>query len=624
MEDKSKETYLKKENLEKEEIPPDTEVKNPSQDNSSREELNPANEQKEINKENEEVKDEPNEEELEELADDIHHEIIQEKYGEEENDQEIEDNQEEQVEENDGEEVRDNKESYEDEPEQNEEMEDNYEENQENYEEEDSEQKQPVEKSSQEQDKEQLEYKEQLEQELQENELPEEQELIGQKEQQEYKERQGIHIHKGSEEKEQKENLDKEHNIEETGKINPMDENNANKEEGRIEYKVLITSDEDRNEEVEKNNEHEVVENDNENYTHEIQDSQPMDNKPKEDIQEPQKINQNMEIKTTGEREEIPRVLVFQKPKQEIKTEIKTETKIEKEFKLKRKDYKNFVEIPKEEREKYSNIETIVLKGGMETGEYKFQGGAELTIEEPAVGKISLEKEEIMNEINLRKKKEKKISYELVDQYYSLTVFEENEKHIEINLTNKEQIENNNELNSTIPNDNYSKYLLEQINKIRADPQSFIGVIEDAKDNIKKSRKGKYYYNGNKIKVALKEGEQAFNEAIEFLKSCQPMNPLTFSQELIPPNPKNEDEIEDRDYLKNCIDKMMYSGIRINSYWRDFIKDAEICFLLMIVDDNGNKKGMRRNDILNPSIKKVGISSVEINGYFINYFILSQ
>ena len=46
MEDKSKETYLKKENLEKEEIPPDTEVKNPSQDNSSREELNPANEQK--------------------------------------------------------------------------------------------------------------------------------------------------------------------------------------------------------------------------------------------------------------------------------------------------------------------------------------------------------------------------------------------------------------------------------------------------------------------------------------------------------------------------------------------------------------------------------------------------
>ena len=117
----------------------------------------------------------------------------------------------------------------------------------------------------------------------------------------------------------------------------------------------------------------------------------------------------------------------------------------------------------------------------METGEYKFQGGAELTIEEPAVGKISLEKEEIMNEINLRKKKEKKISYELVDQYYSLTVFEENEKHIEINHTNKEQIENNNELNSTIPNDNYSKYLLEQINKIRADPQSFIGVIEDEK-----------------------------------------------------------------------------------------------------------------------------------------------
>ena len=107
------------------------------------------------------------------------------------------------------------------------------------------------------------------------------------------------------------------------------------------------------------------------------------------------------------------------------------------------------------------------------------------------------------------------------------------------------------------------------------------------------------------------------------MKSCQPMNPLTFSQELIPPNPKNEDEIEDRDYLKNCIDKMMYSGIRINSYWRDFIKDAEICFLLMIVDDNGIKSGMRRNDILNPKMKYIGISSVENRGSFACYITLS-
>ena len=69
---------------------------------------------------------------------------------------------------------------------------------------------------------------------------------------------------------------------------------------------------------------------------------------------------------------------------------------------------------------------------------------------------------------------------------------------------------------------------------------------------------------------------------------------------------------------------MILNGIKINSYWRDLIKDAEMSFLLMIVDDNGDKKGMRRNDILNPKMKNIGISSVEINGQFINYFVLSS
>ena len=226
-----------------------------------------------------------------------------------------------------------------------------------------------------------------------------------------------------------------------------------------------------------------------------------------------------------------------------------------------------------------------------------------------------------MNEINRRSNKKKKISYEVTDKYYSLTVYED--KNTKIKIPKKEQEENNEEEDLKMPKDNFSKYLLEQINKIRADPQSFIRVIEDAKDNIKKRKSGKYYYNGNKIKVALIEGESAFNEALDFLKSCQPMEPLTFSQTLIPPPPQSEEEIEDKNYLKKCVEKMLINGITINSYWRDVINDAEICFLLMIVDDNGIKKGMRRNDILNPDIKEIGISSVEINGQLVNYFVLS-
>ena len=310
--------------------------------------------------------------------------------------------------------------------------------------------------------------------------------------------------------------------------------------------------------------------------------------------------------------------MVFKKPKEQQTKQIEREEEIQPEFKLKKKDYKNLVEIPRDEIKLYEKKEIIVLKGGIETGEYKFLGGeTELKQEEP-VAKADISKEEILSEISRRTNAEKKVSYEVVDKYYSLTVFDEKGDAVR---TQKEIQENNDD---TIPADNFSKYLLEQINKIRADPQSFIGVIEDAKDNIKKGKKENFYYNGNKIKVALVEGESAFNEAIEFLKSCKPMEPLIFSKKLIPPIPQNKQELQSKSYLRKSVDQMMCNGISVNSYWRDIINDAEICFLLMIVDDNGDNKGKRRKDILSPKMKEIGISSVEIDGHSVNYFVLSS
>ena len=175
---------------------------------------------------------------------------------------------------------------------------------------------------------------------------------------------------------------------------------------------------------------------------------------------------------------------------------------------------------------------------------------------------------------------------------------------------------------SIYPNDNYSRYLLEQINKIRADPQSFIGVIEDSKGNIVKGKYGRLIYNG-KIKIALCKGESAFNEAIEFLKNASPMKKLEFSHIITPKLPSNEIEIRDNNDLGKKVDRMINNGIMIKSYWRDVIKDPEISFLLMIVDDNGFKSGKRRRDIMNPNMRYIGITSTEINGYFVCYITLS-
>ena len=626
MENEPKETYLEKASLENNEIPPDTLIKDQNQENSPKNEENDINQEKEDekedinqekeitkeNKEDIENNEEPNDEEINEIADKVQEEVLNnQKQENEEISHEID-------EEKEVEDIKENNENVEEvEADQNEEIEENNEEeNPENYEVEDS----------------------------QQNHAEEEEEK------QEYKERQGIHIHKEDEEK----NENKEENIEEdTGKIHPVEQvestANQNEDEKNIEYNALkeAVEEEENHEQVESNEQeeenheqveskeqeeenHEQVESNEQEEEKEIENEEVENNIPEkhdEPIDRKEKIYNNQEAKklikkneniNKGVIEEIPRIMVFKRPKEQQTKQIVEEKEIQTKFKLSRKDYKNLVEIPKNEINSLDKKEIIILTGGIETGEYKFLGAeTELKQEEP-VAKADISKEEILSEISRRSKKEKKISYEVIDKYYSLTVFDE--KGEIAKKSQKEKLEDD----DSIPKDNFSKYLLEQINKIRADPQSFIGVIEDAKDNIKKSKNGNFYYNGNKIKVALVEGESAFNEAIEFLKSCKPMEPLVFSKNLIPPIPQNKEELQSKSFLRKSIDKMMCDGIRVNSYWRDIINDAEICFLLMIVDDNGDKKGMRRNDILSPNMKEIGISSVEINGRSVNYFVLSS
>ena len=87
--------------------------------------------------------------------------------------------------------------------------------------------------------------------------------------------------------------------------------------------------------------------------------------------------------------------------------------------------------------------------------------------------------------------------------------------------------------------------------------------------------------------------------------------------------PSNLEELKNKNYLRKKVEKMISNKININSYWKDIIKDPEISFLLMIVDDNSEKRGRKRNDILNKDMKYIGISSIEINGRFVSYIVLS-
>ncbi len=124
--------------------------------------------------------------------------------------------------------------------------------------------------------------------------------------------------------------------------------------------------------------------------------------------------------------------------------------------------------------------------------------------------------------------------------------------------------------------------------------------------------------------MALFSGEEAFNEAIEDLKNIKSMEKLEYSQKLTVFPPKKKEEVKNVNYMKKKVEEMTNNGAYIKSFWKDLVNDPEVCFLMMVVDDNGIKNGMKRNDILDPNMKYIGISSGIVNGRFVCYITLSS
>ena len=184
-------------------------------------------------------------------------------------------------------------------------------------------------------------------------------------------------------------------------------------------------------------------------------------------------------------------------------------------------------------------------------------------------------------------------------------------------------------ISQEFPKDDFSTYIFEHINKLRTNPSYIIPEIESGMENITKEKnkknpnEEKLIYK-SKVKVALTKGKEAFEEAISILKTVQPMEPLIFKENMCLPVPTTEEEFKDKEFLKNNVSVIKGQGINIDNAWRDLVKDAETSFLLMVVDDSGKKAGMKRNDILNPSYKYVGISSTMIGKSFVAFCTFSK
>ena len=171
-----------------------------------------------------------------------------------------------------------------------------------------------------------------------------------------------------------------------------------------------------------------------------------------------------------------------------------------------------------------------------------------------------------------------------------------------------------------IPEDDYSKYIFEQINLIRENPKKFIPIIEKSKSNIKTNKSGHLIYK-SKVNVALNKGEKSFDEAINYLNNTNPMKKLIYFPQLNISLPENENEIKMKDYLKNSVNNLV---VPVKTFFKDNIKDPETSFILMIVDDTGKKEGMKRKTILNPNLKFIGICSTKIGKSFACYLTFSN
>ena len=202
----------------------------------------------------------------------------------------------------------------------------------------------------------------------------------------------------------------------------------------------------------------------------------------------------------------------------------------------------------------------------------------------------------------------------------TLKVLEYNQGKLKNHKNNNNKILNE---NKEYPKDNFSKYIFEHINKVRTNPKEFIPIIEESKSNIKFDKYNRLIYK-SKVKVALSKGQPIFDEAISFLEQINPMNELIFNPKMCVPLPSNEDDIKNKNYLKEKIVEITNNNVCIRTYWRDIIKDAETSFILMIVDDTGFKSGMKRKDILDPNMKYIGINSIMIGKNFVCYITLSD
>ena len=232
----------------------------------------------------------------------------------------------------------------------------------------------------------------------------------------------------------------------------------------------------------------------------------------------------------------------------------------------------------------------------------------------------------------LNKNKEEEINAELKDDLNKtepeiINVFNKEECENLMEIKKKETQDKITDLDSQIDNtkeetvNRFNFRVLELINKIRKNPPSYANTVLENIKNI--TVEGNKTVFRKKVKVLLNKGESEFKNAADILKKTNPMNELVSKKEIEIPLPLSYEEIHDNLLLINQVN-IIRQNFNVNVYFKNLIKNPEIAVLMLIVDDSVDNPGMRRNAILNPKFRKIGINSKFIGNTFVSFFSFSK
>jgi hypothetical protein len=160
--------------------------------------------------------------------------------------------------------------------------------------------------------------------------------------------------------------------------------------------------------------------------------------------------------------------------------------------------------------------------------------------------------------------------------------------------------------------ENFVEAFVNVINQIRSNPPVFATKILESIANIK-SEEGKLIFDANGTKVSLSSGEEIFRNVAEKLMTTDPMSPLEYTDDLVIPVPEDQKEWKDNKLISQLLAKKKselggkYSDCVFNMDLG--VSEAELSALLQIVDDSPFK-GKRRENLLNPNNRFIGISYV--------------